>query len=458
MISNTNEGTREFNIASPPIWDIDNIQWDAIKAIKVSDSGSNGVIFIETLFGAVAVKGSTDPCVEYLGYQLFKALNIAVPEMRVYEWVDPEYNKIVEALEKFGYEDRGLWSRISPRIKTPFLYVMEYIAGNDLYLMSYKKSSKYLDPNTPEGKNRLIKFGMIVATDTLTNVYDRYPMIWDNDGNFENLIFAFKTNFHTTAEEIKDPNNVTLEMKDLYAIDNRIVLFNNDSKIAKQNYDRYMARLSKCIQDIIEYLKQIRNSSTDLKKVEKNCERLKQIVSIINETTGYCLIPQGEFYIATGMCIGWINGIDLPFDKVQKIYDDLAIFPKDDYMNGWAEGFKTININMFADTQKVAKDIIGDVDGWVEWLTQYASKEHFIRFNDEKKNMSRKKLISDMSDEELFEHFGTNHEEIKYYLELSQIMANRVNEEKKIEEQELEEIEELNEAGRKMHLANKNVR
>ena len=36
----------------------------------------------------------------------------------------------------------------------------------------------------------LIEIGRIVAADTLVNMLDRYPLIWDNDGNTENLLFS----------------------------------------------------------------------------------------------------------------------------------------------------------------------------------------------------------------------------------------------------------------------------
>jgi hypothetical protein len=54
----SNRVLREFNMASKPIEDIQRIPWDDILAIKISESGSTKVLFIETSSGSVVLKTS----------------------------------------------------------------------------------------------------------------------------------------------------------------------------------------------------------------------------------------------------------------------------------------------------------------------------------------------------------------------------------------------------------------
>lgn len=76
----------------------------------------------------------------------------------------------------------------------------------------------------------LIKLGKVVATDTLVNMVDRYPMLWNNEGNAENLMFNLATKLESTSEELENFNNLEFEIQGTAAIDNRPFMYWHKNK------------------------------------------------------------------------------------------------------------------------------------------------------------------------------------------------------------------------------------
>jgi len=70
---------RPFNFAAKPVPNLNEINWEKITAVTVSDNSSNGVIYVETEDGACVVKGTTEVAVDYFLYKLCLILGIPVP-------------------------------------------------------------------------------------------------------------------------------------------------------------------------------------------------------------------------------------------------------------------------------------------------------------------------------------------------------------------------------------------
>lgn len=103
---------REFNYATRPVVDTRKFDWEGIKAVAISDSGHQGVIFVESDDGALVVKGSSDVAVDFFLYKLQRVLNVSVPHMRVIRWYDKEFKNIIKSLERATFSDETLGRRV----------------------------------------------------------------------------------------------------------------------------------------------------------------------------------------------------------------------------------------------------------------------------------------------------------------------------------------------------------
>jgi len=101
---------------------------------------------------------------------------------------------------------------------------MEYIPGISIVGMGEKRANRAFSHITPESRDRLIRLGMIFSFDAFINNYDRYPFLWDNDGNPDNLILRLNVNYTTKTNDLRDPNSLEIEFERFYALDHRITL------------------------------------------------------------------------------------------------------------------------------------------------------------------------------------------------------------------------------------------
>lgn len=81
---------QEFDYAAKPYQDFSNIDLTGIRSIKISESGSRGVLFIDAEKGAIVLKLSGQVGVELFLNNLAQALNIKTTKMRVLKWLDEE--------------------------------------------------------------------------------------------------------------------------------------------------------------------------------------------------------------------------------------------------------------------------------------------------------------------------------------------------------------------------------
>jgi len=62
---------------------------------------------------------------------------------------------------------------------------MEYVRGNSLASLSFSSEKLFSEK---EGKKRLYDIGQLISIDVICNNWDRVPIIWPNNGNFENIL------------------------------------------------------------------------------------------------------------------------------------------------------------------------------------------------------------------------------------------------------------------------------
>jgi hypothetical protein len=444
---------KKFNYASPPIYDLHHFDWDLVKSISISDSGSAGVIFIESSMGAIAIKGSSDPAIEYFSFQLLKNLNINVPEMVVYEFNDPEFHKITDSLETYCASDSTLKDRVGARISHCFLLVQEFIANNSICELGTLKAQKFMNPEEPVGQRTLAEIGMIVGLDTLTNMLDRYPIIWDNEGNEANVIYGIETNCNTLTEQIKDFKNLDIKLTGVYAIDNRPFMFSKKNPIAAKNYEKYMDRLKNLTTSIIDILTQIKDKKVEVKTASRN-KSLNKLIEFVKICTGFDPQATGDYYLMLGIIISYLNAIELTFEEITKIYDNVYKFPKIDHQDSWKDNCKALNIEMINDTINTVKAQLGDLAGWEELITKEGLGDKLIKVNPRvKKEKEPLVKLEELSDEFLTTRFGINHKDISDQRDLSTTFKKLSIEVEAQNKKDMEEREKLSQAGREEYIA-----
>jgi len=68
----------------------------------------------------------------------------------------------------------------------------------------------------------LINIGRIIAADILMNNNDRFPLIWDTDGNYGNILFEVKTDEKVDDELLLEPTYTEINFNDSVAIDTQV--------------------------------------------------------------------------------------------------------------------------------------------------------------------------------------------------------------------------------------------
>lgn len=98
---------------------------------------------------------------------------------------------------------------------------MEYIPGLRINELGPQKSKESFEASYPDGRDKLIRLGLLLAADTFVNNSERYPLIWNNNGNSENLIIKAETDWNSKNEELFDRENFKYKLGKAYAVGNK---------------------------------------------------------------------------------------------------------------------------------------------------------------------------------------------------------------------------------------------
>ena len=374
---------RKFNYGIQSIEDLNNINWGKIVALEMSDDGSEGVIFVETENGAFVIKGSSDPAIEYFSYHLLTNLKIKTPQQRILEYSHVDFQTMIIAIDRASYIDPTIKQRVRSRLDRPFIMLMEYIPGYSIGNIGTVKTKAAFDPSFPESRDRLIRMGIIIATDCFLNNSDRIPLIWKNEGNSENLIVKVNSDWTTTTEELRNPENLNLKMSDLYAIDNRPYLYDKVNTTAKANYENYLVTFEKLIFSLFEILKTVKEGKVNPYEVEaKRFEYGSIISTFIYNNTLFDIKPLGELQILLGMVMGFVNFYNFGYDRINEIYKMIALTPKSDWMNIWKDNSKSLKIEMLSELLEIAGKLIRNNDEIIQWVNVITLNSYLLKFEE----------------------------------------------------------------------------
>lgn len=212
----------------------DKIIWArTIKSASLPEEGSGGVIFVKfkaEQYPPVVVKGTSTLVQEIFALELANALKINVPRYYIVNFTQRAFREIQYNLRsKVGA--RGCV--VEKELNRPFLLVMEQINGKSIFELATENGKepeqiKQTISNYFGNSKYLKQIGKILLLDVLLNNLDRMPLIWDNEGNLENLLFSKET-------------------ESVYAIDQAIYPV---SKKLEKNYNEYLRKVTNLVDDL----------------------------------------------------------------------------------------------------------------------------------------------------------------------------------------------------------------
>ena len=397
---------KEFDFTLRGIKDLESIDWYDIQAASKSETGSRGVAFLQTKEGSVALKAPIDIPLEFFTYLIMKFLKVKCPEMRIIRFSDPEYDKVYASIDASTYHDQVMNSMLHSKLRCPFLMVFEYISGISFPKLGPTRANHFLSGRDPISRSRLINLGILLSVDTLLNNSDRIPILWDNRGNTENLLFQCISEEYT-HDQLLDYDYVNLNFDYLYAIDNRPSLLDHRDSITAPNIIKYLGRLENFLKAVFKDLSDVMKAKIDIMADSKiQLESIAMIVKWIKTYSGYDIPSIGQLQLLLGIIIGYTNLTGLNKGILDKFYEEVCLFGQNDYKDYWKNSCKTIHIPFLVEVLESVKIACNNNPAEVSFahhvtLNQYKLEE--LAFEEFMGNPIRKpeKPFSEVEEEEL---------------------------------------------------------
>lgn len=162
--------------------------------------------------------------------KLYRLLSIPTPEVKIIAHYEKEFKFMLHSLERVSFHDDTLRYLIRVHMDRPFILLQEYIPAIKLTNMGEKRSDRCFNVAFPDASNRLINMGKMIAADLVVNNPDRFPAIWDNFGNNQNVLFEIKTDEKINDELFRDLDYSGFSYGDATAIDNKCYCIKQDDR------------------------------------------------------------------------------------------------------------------------------------------------------------------------------------------------------------------------------------
>ncbi|CAD8154285.1 unnamed protein product [Paramecium octaurelia] len=329
---------QEFDFAAKPYVNFDFIKLKSIKSIKMSDSGSRGVIFIDSEQGALVLKLSGQVSVELFLNKLAQALDIKTTQMKCLKWCDAEMQDLRSDILFAASTDEVLSHRLKQKLKVAYFEIIEYIPGLQLYCFQGERAKKIFN------QERLFSLGKIIGFDIFIHNGDRFPLpIWRSVGNAYNVILKV---IDEKQEDMFNIQNVNLNFDCIYSIDPQTILKQLDSSIQDKILNAYIEKVQKFLQDLCD----------DIKKNESKC--LDAFQDFIFEQTHYKL-NENELQIVKKGILYQIQKISqFGIENIIKIKQDLILPDSQDWMDSYNNCLNQIHIEFHEKLIKLFSQII----------------------------------------------------------------------------------------------------
>jgi ankyrin repeat protein len=162
-------------------------KWHTLDKLSATPTQSQNAVFVHTAAGTYLVKSDTSTLQELFAGQLARALGIRAPQMRILTFLDKEWMFLMSAMAAFAgsvKQNEMVTATVTHRLGQVVL-LMEFIPGVRMLTGENAAPATEVLGDT----QNLRHLGKIIAFDMLINNTDRFPVVWDNEGNLGNLLF-----------------------------------------------------------------------------------------------------------------------------------------------------------------------------------------------------------------------------------------------------------------------------
>ena len=167
------------------------IDWNKLVAVHNLKNEVNKIFFVSQPTGAFVIKMCSEVVPTYFASRLLQCLQVPTPDVKILSFYEQEFKAMVHSMEGLTLHDDHLRYIVRLSMDRPFILLQEYIPAITLDKIGEKRAERWLSTNYADASSRLINLGRIISADLLMNNMDRFPLIWDNDGNYTNTIKPF---------------------------------------------------------------------------------------------------------------------------------------------------------------------------------------------------------------------------------------------------------------------------
>jgi hypothetical protein len=164
--------------------------------------------------------------------------------VKILPFYNAEFKAMVHAMEMMTMHDDRMRHIVRLSMDRPFVILQEYIPAITLSKMGQLRTERCMSTNYADASSRLMNMGKIIAGDLLINNGDRFPILWDNDGNSSNFLFELKTDEKIDDELLLNPNYTDFNFNDSVAIDTVCRCINEFDRVGMKNMERYLERVT----------------------------------------------------------------------------------------------------------------------------------------------------------------------------------------------------------------------
>ncbi|EGC29772.1 hypothetical protein DICPUDRAFT_90360 [Dictyostelium purpureum] len=276
-------------------------------------------------YNQILLKSSTTIVQEVYASILESILGLPIPEMRLLEFSDQEFDEMSTSLLNASKSNESLYDFIKLELSKSFFFIMEYIPyGKTFKELNHKE---YFSGST--GEKKLMQLGQIMAFDIFCNNWDRLPLIWmDNGTNFSNILF-----FDTPSKEGWY----------FLLINSNMTCIGNNNPISNSN-KKYIARIKSLVYSIF------RNPSVESTQVKKMREIISKYYKINLSSSSGILLQRGI-----------LHGIQLIVNKItpsilKDTKEKLKHLIKIDFNSIWKKGIESIYLPFLLDVLENLKN------------------------------------------------------------------------------------------------------
>jgi len=313
------------------------------------------VFFCTAAKGSFVVKSTTHAAPEYFTHLLYRKLGIQVPAMRVVQWSNGEYQRMVEEMKLCSYSEVKTKTKVRRELDRAYALLMEYIPGFSLADIGPSRLSTALQQ--PNSQTLLHQIGRIVAGDLLVNNSDRIPLVWHNNGNPNNLLFSLNPAV-VTPTQLQTPA-FALQLEAAVAIDSRCYCIPQTDGISRRNYESYMDRTNAFFVNLLRDLPNCIETASKIPTFEP-------LLHFFRENCGFELDFPQQFLVLKGLFAGLQAIASLQDTDLTELLTAVQTLVTEDWMNIWQEELAHIRLEFLQNVRDLIRGHMASLSSVLE--------------------------------------------------------------------------------------------